>query len=78
MSLVPPSMELSHRTYNVLHSYLFQPIGYGEAIKRQSNIMLCSFYFQQKMDKNKDGVVTIDEFIESCQKVSKEKNYPFC
>lgn len=22
------------------------------------------------MDKNKDGVVTIDEFIESCQKVS--------
>lgn len=30
------------------------------------------------MDKNKDGVVTIDEFIESCQKVSNEsKNYPF-
>nr|XP_014429970.1 Kv channel-interacting protein 4 isoform X1 [Pelodiscus sinensis] len=27
--------------------------------------------FFQKMDKNKDGVVTIDEFIESCQKVSK-------
>ncbi|NXK57924.1 KCIP4 protein, partial [Sylvietta virens] len=26
--------------------------------------------FFQKMDKNKDGVVTIDEFIESCQKVS--------
>ncbi|KFO20841.1 Kv channel-interacting protein 4 [Fukomys damarensis] len=24
--------------------------------------------FFQKMDKNKDGVVTIDEFIESCQK----------
>ena len=24
------------------------------------------------MDKNKDGVVTIDEFIESCQKVSNE------
>lgn len=28
------------------------------------------FLFEQKMDKNKDGVVTIDEFIESCQKVS--------
>ncbi|KAL4679422.1 hypothetical protein H8959_009072 [Pygathrix nigripes] len=28
--------------------------------------------FFQKMDKNKDGVVTIDEFIESCQKVSNE------
>nr|XP_026647958.1 Kv channel-interacting protein 4 isoform X2 [Zonotrichia albicollis] len=26
--------------------------------------------FFQKMDKNKDGVVTIDEFIESCQKTS--------
>ncbi|XP_026647958.2 Kv channel-interacting protein 4 isoform X1 [Zonotrichia albicollis] len=26
--------------------------------------------FFQKMDKNKDGVVTIDEFIESCQKSS--------
>ncbi|XP_078535009.1 Kv channel-interacting protein 4 [Lissotriton helveticus] len=25
--------------------------------------------FFQKMDKNKDGVVTIDEFIESCQKI---------
>ncbi|VTJ85246.1 Hypothetical predicted protein, partial [Marmota monax] len=23
---------------------------------------------KEKMDKNKDGVVTIDEFIESCQK----------
>ena len=25
--------------------------------------------FLQKMDRNKDGVVTIEEFIESCQKV---------
>lgn len=23
----------------------------------------------QKMDKNKDGVVTIDEFLETCQRV---------
>lgn len=28
-----------------------------------------SDYFLQKMDRNKDGVVTIEEFIESCQKV---------
>lgn len=27
------------------------------------------FSFFQKMDRNKDGVVTIDEFIESCKKV---------
>uniref|UniRef100_A0A673FQM7 EF-hand domain-containing protein n=1 Tax=Sinocyclocheilus rhinocerous TaxID=307959 RepID=A0A673FQM7_9TELE len=25
--------------------------------------------FFQKMDRNRDGVVTIDEFIETCQKV---------
>lgn len=29
---------------------------------------LC-FSLLQKMDKNKDGVVTLDEFIESCQEV---------
>lgn len=27
------------------------------------------FFILQKMDKNKDGVVTLDEFIESCQEV---------
>lgn len=27
------------------------------------------FHFLQKMDKNRDGVVTIEEFIETCQKV---------
>lgn len=26
--------------------------------------------FPQKMDKNRDGVVTIEEFIETCQKVT--------
>lgn len=25
------------------------------------------------MDKNKDGIVTLDEFLESCQEVSKER-----
>lgn len=28
------------------------------------------FYFQKKMDRNRDGVVTIEEFIETCQKVN--------
>ncbi|XP_064567936.1 Kv channel-interacting protein 4 isoform X3 [Zonotrichia leucophrys gambelii] len=32
--------------------------------------------FFQKMDKNKDGVVTIDEFIESCQKILGDKRQP--
>lgn len=32
-----------------------------------SNMTL--WYFFQKMDRNKDGVVTIEEFIESCKKV---------
>lgn len=27
------------------------------------------FFFFQKMDRNRDGVVTIEEFIETCQKV---------
>lgn len=36
------------------------------------NKVFCSFLPEQKMDKNKDGVVTIDEFIESCQKVSND------
>ena len=29
---------------------------------------LCVDYFQ-KMDKNNDGVITIDEFLETCQRV---------
>lgn len=77
-SVVPPRVKLSHVTQNnEFHSYLFESTGYGEAVKRRLNTMLYSFLSQQKMDKNKDGVVTIDEFIESCQKVSKN-NYPFC
>lgn len=35
-----------------------------------SNFTFPSFSVFQKMDRNKDGVVTIDEFIESCKKVS--------
>ncbi|XP_032465073.1 Kv channel-interacting protein 2 isoform X3 [Phocoena sinus] len=33
--------------------------------------------FFQKMDRNKDGVVTIEEFIESCQKVQGPALYIF-
>lgn len=38
--------------------------------RRHNCVFICSvFCFQQKMDKNKDGVVTIDEFIDCCQNV---------
>ena len=31
---------------------------------------MCYFDLFKKMDRNRDGVVTIDEFIETCQKVN--------
>lgn len=34
------------------------------------NSRVFGLFILQKMDKNKDGVVTLDEFIESCQEVS--------
>lgn len=30
---------------------------------------MCLHFSLQKMDKNRDGVVTLDEFILSCQEV---------
>ncbi|KAL6066839.1 hypothetical protein STEG23_038152 [Scotinomys teguina] len=39
------------------------PVGDWVAVARN-----CLTTFLQKMDRNKDGVVTIGEFIESCQK----------
>ncbi|EHH53587.1 hypothetical protein EGM_14260 [Macaca fascicularis] len=47
----------------------FSSFGAGVRVLRdiRLNIIFC-FLPEQKMDKNKDGVVTIDEFIESCQK----------
>lgn len=51
----------------------FSLLGSGVRVSRgKSDKVYYSFLLEQKMDKNKDGVVTIDEFIESCQKVSKE------
>lgn len=38
---------------------------------------LCLTTFLQKMDRNKDGVVTIEEFIESCQKVWPYSTFPW-
>lgn len=36
----------------------------------EDGVFTCSvFCLQQKMDRNKDGVVTIDEFIDCCQNV---------
>lgn len=34
---------------------------------------LPAIFFFQKMDRNKDGVVTIEEFIESCKKVWRKR-----
>lgn len=34
-----------------------------------ASLSVSVFCLQQKMDKNKDGVVTIDEFIDCCQNV---------
>jgi len=37
--------------------------------KIQEVILNLIIFFFQKMDRNRDGVVTIEEFMESCQKV---------
>lgn len=34
-----------------------------------------SISFMQKMDKNKDGVVTLEEFIIACQEVGGRKDH---
>lgn len=43
-------------------------------LKNAQNVFLLFLFwmdlFLQKMDKNRDGVVTIEEFIETCQKVN--------
>lgn len=33
------------------------------------NLILTVAFFSQKMDKNKDGVVTLEEFVIACQEV---------
>lgn len=41
----------------------------NKIIKSSLRILLTVCFSQQKMDKNRDGVVTLDEFIFSCQEV---------
>lgn len=36
------------------------------------------FIFPQKMDKNKDGVVTMEEFVIACQEVSATLYICYC
>lgn len=49
-------------------------------LKERKNLLfylmfpLSFFNMDQKMDRNRDGVVTIDEFIETCQKVNPYAN----
>lgn len=53
----------------------FQVISAKKGNKKQASVLFWVFFlivvfnFFQKMDKNRDGVVTIEEFIETCQKV---------
>lgn len=55
------------------HVEVFFQAGVAPASSRsrsEDNLFICpAFCLQQKMDKNRDGVVTIDEFIDCCQNV---------
>ncbi|CAH2276776.1 Kv channel-interacting 1 isoform X2 [Pelobates cultripes] len=53
-------MDIVKAIYDMMGKYTY-PVLKDDAPKQHVEL------FFQKMDKNKDGVVTIDEFIESCQ-----------
>ncbi|XP_063784380.1 Kv channel-interacting protein 1 isoform X1 [Pseudophryne corroboree] len=53
-------MDIVKAIYDMMGKYTY-PVLKDDAPKQHVEI------FFQKMDKNKDGVVTLDEFIESCQ-----------
>ncbi|CDQ61061.1 unnamed protein product [Oncorhynchus mykiss] len=55
-------MDIMKSIYDMMGKYTY-PCMQDEAPREHVE----SFF--QKMDRNNDGVVTIDEFIESCQKV---------
>uniref|UniRef100_A0A4W3I7I0 Potassium voltage-gated channel interacting protein 4 n=1 Tax=Callorhinchus milii TaxID=7868 RepID=A0A4W3I7I0_CALMI len=56
-------LDIMKSIYDMMGKYTY-PVLRDEIPRQHVEI------FFQKMDKNKDGVVTIDEFIETCQKVS--------
>ncbi|KAM4678356.1 A-type potassium channel modulatory protein KCNIP1 isoform 2-T2 [Discoglossus pictus] len=53
-------MDIVKAIYDMMGKYTY-PVLKDDAPKQHVEL------FFQKMDKNKDGVVTLDEFIESCQ-----------
>ncbi|KAM8971932.1 A-type potassium channel modulatory protein KCNIP1-like [Pelodytes ibericus] len=55
-------MDIVKAIYDMMGKYTY-PVLKEDAPKQHVDL------FFQKMDKNKDGIVTIDEFIESCQEV---------
>uniref|UniRef100_A0A8C0GH64 Potassium voltage-gated channel interacting protein 1 n=1 Tax=Chelonoidis abingdonii TaxID=106734 RepID=A0A8C0GH64_CHEAB len=55
-------MDIVKAIYDMMGKYTYP-------VLKQDAPRLHVEVFFQKMDKNKDGVVTLDEFIESCQEV---------
>ncbi|XP_055014169.1 Kv channel-interacting protein 2-like isoform X2 [Boleophthalmus pectinirostris] len=53
--------DIMNSIYDMMGKYTYPCIKDSDAKEHVDN-------FFQKMDKNKDGVVTIDEFLETCQK----------
>ncbi|OXB64988.1 hypothetical protein ASZ78_007391 [Callipepla squamata] len=60
MSLLQEMMDIVKAIYDMMGKYTY-PVLKEDAPRQHVEV------FFQKMDKNKDGVVTLDEFIESCQ-----------
>ncbi|CAB1343380.1 unnamed protein product [Coregonus sp. 'balchen'] len=59
-------MDIMKSIYDMMGKYTY-PCMQDEAPREHVE----SFF--QKMDRNNDGVVTIDEFIESCQKTQRRE-----
>lgn len=55
----------SMKEFHVRNSSTYNSFSVGKS--------LAAVFFFQKMDRNKDGVVTIEEFIESCKKVGQQE-----
>ncbi|PKU29808.1 kv channel-interacting protein 1 isoform x1 [Limosa lapponica baueri] len=60
MPLLQEMMDIVKAIYDMMGKYTY-PVLKEDAPRQHVEV------FFQKMDKNKDGVVTLDEFIESCQ-----------
>uniref|UniRef100_A0A8D2L9G7 Potassium voltage-gated channel interacting protein 1 n=1 Tax=Varanus komodoensis TaxID=61221 RepID=A0A8D2L9G7_VARKO len=58
-------MDIVKAIYDMMGKYTY-PVLKEDAPRQHVEV------FFQKMDKNKDGVVTLEEFIESCQEVRTE------